>query len=52
MKAGYRVYRVDGGILPSTGRAVDPVAAAPRGRARVRRRLGVLPAGGEAGAAA
>ncbi len=28
MKAGYRVYRVDGGILPSTGRAAGP--AAPR----------------------
>jgi L-alanine-DL-glutamate epimerase-like enolase superfamily enzyme len=36
MKAGYRVFRVDGGILPSTGgRGVGPAAAgaAPGGRA-------------------
>jgi len=35
MAAGYRVYRVDGGILPSTGRseAAPPDAAAAGGRA-------------------
>ena len=33
MGAGYRVYRVDGGILPSTGRAADAATAAvPGGR--------------------
>jgi galactonate dehydratase len=32
MAAGYRVYRVDGGILPSTGRAADaPAPAGGRG---------------------
>jgi galactonate dehydratase len=37
MAAGYRVYRVDGGILPSTGRAGAPAtgAAAAGGRAGV-----------------
>ena len=30
MAAGYRVYRVDGGILPSTGRAGAPPAGAGR----------------------
>ena len=33
MAAGYRVYRVDGGILPSTGRAGGPAAAGAAGRA-------------------
>jgi L-alanine-DL-glutamate epimerase-like enolase superfamily enzyme len=35
MAAGYRVFRVDGGILPSTGRAGGPAAGvnAPGGRA-------------------
>src|SRR5439155_6247634 len=28
MAAGYRVYRVDAGILPSSGRAADPAGAA------------------------
>src|SRR5690349_6686813 len=31
MAAGYRVYRVDSGILPSTGRAGGPAAGAGRG---------------------
>src|SRR5687767_4531499 len=33
MKAGYRVYRVDGGILPSTGGRAGGPGAAPAGRA-------------------
>lgn len=33
MAAGYRVYRVDGGILPSTGRAGGAPAAGAGGRA-------------------
>ena len=32
MAAGYRVYRVDGGILPSTGRAAGAARAARRAR--------------------
>jgi galactonate dehydratase len=32
MAAGYRVYRVDGGILPSTGRAGGAAAASASGR--------------------
>jgi L-alanine-DL-glutamate epimerase-like enolase superfamily enzyme len=32
MAAGYRVYRVDGGILPSTGRADGAAAASASGR--------------------
>jgi L-alanine-DL-glutamate epimerase-like enolase superfamily enzyme len=32
MAAGYRVYRVDGGILPSTGRAGGAAAAGAAGR--------------------
>jgi L-alanine-DL-glutamate epimerase-like enolase superfamily enzyme len=31
MKAGYRVFRVDGGILPSTGRAGGPAAGITEG---------------------
>ena len=34
MKAGYRVYRVDGGILPSTGRAGGAAAAAGAAQGR------------------
>ena len=52
MAAGYRVFRVDSGILPSTGRAGGGVAAAARRRAgpQARRRV-VQPAGPVAGAA-
>src|SRR5215203_5058876 len=46
MKAGYRVYRVDGGILPSTGRAGGP--AAPAGAAG-RSGAGAQGAGGPGG---
>ena len=34
MAAGYRVYRVDGGILPSTGRSGGVRAGSRRGRSR------------------
>jgi len=52
MAAGYRVYRVDGGILPSTGRgqgATAPGAAEGGGRAGGR---GAGPAGGPGGGGA
>ena len=39
MAAGYRVYRVDGGILPSTGRAGGGAATRRRCGRRARRRL-------------
>jgi L-alanine-DL-glutamate epimerase-like enolase superfamily enzyme len=44
MGAGYRVYRVDGGILPSTGRAAG-AAAVPGGRGAVPPGASPAPAG-------
>jgi galactonate dehydratase len=47
MAAGYRVYRVDGGILPSTGRAGGAAAAGAGGRGTAAPPAG--PAGGRGG---
>ncbi len=50
MKAGYRVYRVDGGILPSSGRAAGPAApAAATGRSEAGAQAAGSPAGGRGG---
>src|SRR6188768_2355940 len=50
MAAGYRVYRVDGGILPSSGRAAGPAApAAARGRSGAGAQAADGPGGGRGG---
>ena len=50
MAAGYRVYRVDGGILPSSGRAAGPAApAAATGRSEAGAQAAGSPAGGRGG---
>jgi L-alanine-DL-glutamate epimerase-like enolase superfamily enzyme len=49
MKAGYRVYRVDGGILPSTGRAAGAPTPADAGGGRGTGALQAGAAGGRGG---